>query len=302
MLYGGSIDHCIIVSRTQQSSTFILDNIVFIGPHSSNTSLISSPPNSLCVCDNGSFFCDNDALTRVDIFPGDTFYISVIAMGQRGGIAPATVYALSSLGLAPNDQVHRVGKECAELEFSSVTKTGTILLSTGRYSGVSTVLINVNTLECPLGFELVNNDCVCDRTPQIPAYNLQCNLNTQTVHRGGGTWINASFFDLKSNPVASGVLIHFFCPFQQCLPEDSDVDLRDPDSQCAYNRTGILCGACKPGLSLTLTSPRCVKCTNNTIALVLVYLISSGYIIHFQANHFGRYIRRFDFLCQYSKN
>ncbi len=274
VLYGGSIDQCIIVSRTRQNSTFILNNIVFVGTHSTNTSLISSPPNSLCVCDNGSFFCDNDALTKVDIFPGDTFYISVIALGQRGGIAPATVYAISSLQLSPNDKIHRVGKECTELEFSSVTKTGVVLLSTGKHNAISTISINVNALDCPLGFELVNNDCVCDQTPQIPAFNLECDLNTQTVHRGGGTWINASFVDLESNPVAPGVIIHFFCPFQHCLSEDSDVDLRNPDNQCAYNRTGILCGACKPGLSLSLTSPRCVKCTNNTIALLLVYLIA----------------------------
>ena len=274
VLYGGSIDECIIVSRTRQNSTFILDTIVEIGPHSNKTSLISSPPTSLCVCDNGSIFCGNDAFTRVDIFPGDTFIISVIAKGQRDGIAPATIYTRSALQLSPEDEIHRVGKECTDLMFSSVTRTGTILLSTGKYIAISSVLIDVNALDCPLGFELVNNDCVCDATPQILSYSLECNLNDQTVHRDGGTWINASFVDLESMPVASGVIIHFYCPFRQCLSEGSEVNLDDPDSQCAFNRTGILCGACKPGLSLTLTSPRCLKCTNNTVALVLVYLIA----------------------------
>ena len=30
--------------------------------------------------------------------------------------------------------------------------------------------------------------------------------------------------------------------------------------QCALNRTGMLCGACKPGLSLSLASSKCLEC------------------------------------------
>ena len=41
------------------------------------------------------------------------------------------------------------------------------------------------------------------------------------------------------------------------------INLNQPngaDSQCALNRTGTLCGICKPGLSLSLGSSRCLKC------------------------------------------
>ena len=32
------------------------------------------------------------------------------------------------------------------------------------------------------------------------------------------------------------------------------------DSQCAFNRSGLLCGSCQPGLSLSLGSSRCLQC------------------------------------------
>ena len=87
----------------------------------------------------------------------------------------------------------------------------------------------------------------------------------------------------------SGYLIHDHCPFDYCLPPNSDhkikVNLNEKngaDAQCAHNRIGTLCGACKPGFSLSLGSSRCIPCSHwHTVYLVVILLaaIFSGVIL-----------------------
>ena len=43
--------------------------------------------------------------------------------------------------------------------------------------------------------------------------------------------------------------------------------------QCAYNRTGILCGTCAPGFSVSLSSSRCVACPSYWRGLLIVYIV-----------------------------
>ena len=45
-----------------------------------------------------------------------------------------------------------------------------------------------------------------------------------------------------------GYIIHENCPYDYCLPADSATvnfsDSQGADSQCNFNRTGVLCGIC----------------------------------------------------------
>ena len=52
------------------------------------------------------------------------------------------------------------------------------------------------------------------------------------------------------------------------------MNLSTPDKQCAMHRTGILCGACQPGFSLALGTSQCLKCSNNYLALLLVFAVA----------------------------
>ncbi len=54
-------------------------------------------------------------------------------------------------------------------------------------------------------------------------------------------------------------------------------DPEGPDIQCKFNRSGLLCGACKTGLGLTLSigSSRCIKCPRYWPALFLIILVSA---------------------------
>ena len=41
--------------------------------------------------------------------------------------------------------------------------------------------------------------------------------------------------------------------------------------QCAYNRSGLLCGACKQGYSLVLGTSRCKQCSNSHLLLLIAF-------------------------------
>ena len=78
-----------------------------------------------------------------------------------------------------------------------------------------------------------------------------------------------------------GYLIHPNCPFDYCKPTNIDehVDLNHPngeDAQCAYNRTGLLCGACQQNLSLSLGSSRCLPCESHWPAVLVAILMASA--------------------------
>ena len=50
--------------------------------------------------------------------------------------------------------------------------------------------------------------------------------------------------------------------------------LSNPDEQCAYNRSGVLCGECKPGLSLVLATSKCERCSNIYILLLIPFALA----------------------------
>ena len=66
-------------------------------------------------------------------------------------------------------------------------------------------------------------------------------------------------------------LIYQNCPFDYCLPEELNLNLSNPDAQCAFNRTGILCGACPEGLSVTFGGSQCLACSNSYLALIIPF-------------------------------
>ena len=139
------------------------------------------------------------------------------------------------------------------------------------------IFINISLLPCPLGFMLSDQPtkCVCHTTLQLQ--NITCNIDDQTVHRGGTVWVNASFAGNKSN----GVIVHHHCPYGYCNTAELDIRLDFPDTQCNFNHSGILCGGCRPGLSLTLGTSQCLRCSNKYIALLIPFAIAGIMLVAF---------------------
>ena len=139
------------------------------------------------------------------------------------------------------------------------------------------VYVSVQLLDCPPGFTL-NGQHKCDCNERILTNLLTCSINNQTVRRHGNIWVNATFIGNKS----SGVIVHKHCPFEFCKPEQLDVNLTHPETQCAFDHYGTLCGACMTNFSLALGSSRCLpNCSNKYLLLLIVFILAGFALVLF---------------------
>ena len=86
---------------------------------------------------------------------------------------------------------------------------------------------------CPVGFTLQNGICDCD--PLLPPDIDTCYIEQSVIKRPGTMWISAH---IRSNDTK---YLTGNCPMDYCLPYPSNVQLINPDTQCQFSRTGILC-------------------------------------------------------------
>ena len=71
--------------------------------------------------------------------------------------------------------------------------------------------------------------------------------------------------------------MHTPCPFDYCNTAQVSFSLTDPDPQCALNRTGILCGRCRDGLSLALGSNNCIQCPQFSYLALIIPFAAAGF-------------------------
>ena len=89
VLYDGAIDHCKLTGLESYTSGEVFDLLVHIENDNTN-SVISSRPFHICPCENNRPDCSK-SLKSYAVYPGETFYVSVVAVGQRNGTVPANV-------------------------------------------------------------------------------------------------------------------------------------------------------------------------------------------------------------------
>ena len=218
-------------------------------------------------------------------YPGTTIKIPAVAVGQRFGIVPSTVHSDLMNGTHPKIQdwqhTQKVGKDCTNLTYTIMSpsqmeltmvmevenldtpdrdvmqaagKLSKNLLNTDLYL-TTNLLINIKILPCPLGFEYDNTSMTCTCDSKLAENEINCSIDTQTVWRKSSFWITTA-------EESGEVLVHEHCPFDYCKPESFDLDLEYPDEQCAFHRSGILCGACQHNLSYVFRTPACRECSS----------------------------------------
>ena len=87
---------------------------------------------------------------------------------------------------------------------------------------------------------------------------------------------------LSNSTNGTGFVIHD-CPFDYCVQKPVNISLSSPDSadkQCAYNRTGNLCGMCKD-LSLVFGSSHCQECSSYYIFLLIPFALAGIALVVF---------------------
>lgn len=95
-------------------------------------------------------------------------------------------------------------------------------------------------------------------------------------------WVQATNEHLLQTQ-ESGVIVHEHCPFDYCtyVPTNGvqPLNLLCPDEQCAFHRSGILCGACQTNFSHALGTSKCKQCTVPWIVLIIPLTVVAGVIL-----------------------
>ena len=80
---------------------------------------------------------------------------------------------------------------------------------------------------------------------------------------------------------SDSLILHPQCPFDYCTEIEQIVQVDDSDTQCNYNRTGKLCGGCSGTTSLVLGSSWCMQCSDNYLALIIVFAFAGIALVVF---------------------
>ena len=304
ILYGGAnIDLCTLRSSSiylNSKAGAVLDAISNSTMDDTSTSPFSSNPSSVCFCSSDNQVDCRPIIHYTEKFPGQTFTVSVVAVGQRNGKVPAVIrasipsyYSNSNIGNLEASQ--STDKTCSQLQYTVFTTrdgvamllqvqttaliqqnngTGLLISNSRSYS-----VLFVTLRPCPPAFQLSNVSGACECESRLAPYTSTCNISTQTIERNGDYWVAAQYI----NTTYEGLIIHQTCPFDYCRPASDvlDLDPSDPNMQCAFNRSGLLCGACGPGLSLVLGTSRCLLCPNTYLALLVPFAIAGVVLVVF---------------------
>ena len=230
---------------------------------------------------------------NVSKYKGELFTVSVAVVDQVGNPVNTTVSSSlsseSGNGHFKRDQVEqRVGKQCTELEYNvySQDNSGQMNLYAegpcGNKIEVSKLTINLTFLpcECPVGLQPTSSqtECICECDQRVKQHEItRCFAKNGTIQMETNIWIG-----LSNYINGTGFVIHD-CPFDYCVQKPVNISLNSTDSadkQCAYNRTGSLCGRCKD-LSLVFGSSRCQECSSYYIFLLIPFALAGIALIAF---------------------
>ena len=315
VLYGGLLDRCIL----RPGSEFEVNNTLMDGftafkllsglVNASNSEIdtaISSSPVRVCSCTpDGLPDCGSQKVPPVMVKKGFNFNVSIVAVDQvkhtlgNVPIHSSLQYSQSGLGDGQLIQMTKL-HNCTNLTFSVHSPHDyetLILFAEGpcRNSSNSSLRVDVrfSACSCPIGFQAKISEitnCMCECDSNLPKYITDCNPHDYTLLRQKNFWITSLVVrnNNNNNIFSKGYLSYPHCPFDYCLNPNSHVYINlntanGSDVQCAYNRSGILCGRCRPGFSLSLGSSRCIPCSYKTwrtdLAVVLVASVLAGVLL-----------------------
>ena len=158
-IYGGSVDFCKFHVNFKVISNYddhlyqasVFDSLFHFHKSTQQLSLISSNPTRVCLCTNMSIPDCNITEYTITAYPGETFTIPAIAVGQRFGTVPSTVHSnfadlLTDNGRLPELQYTQlVNVNCTNLMYtihSSPNRTEVMELTVEKHNVPQDMLIS----------------------------------------------------------------------------------------------------------------------------------------------------------------
>lgn len=285
-IYGGWIDSALYKPLV----TIFQDN---------RTGTVTSNPTRICVCSNSLPLC-NITEHRLEVFPGENFELEAAAVGQRLGIVPSIVSVMQSPdggSLGTGQVVQSVGRHCTTLHFTVSTQTSIYTLKLRAQDAGTPELTHDKLLRkmlppefhilfqqfnvqvvlkpCPLGYEISQKfkKCVCSGIIESHS-GVGCDLeNNYTITRSEYHWLHATS--------STAIVIHDHCPYDYCRGDINSLNfqLEIPDKQCAFSRSGTLCGACQANLSQVFGTSNCKECSSFVAFAIVPTVIIAGILL-----------------------
>ena len=293
-IFGGLLDRCIpnqfaeVYGGSEPLSHYY--GVSYIRDIANITALgtISSLPVRVCFCKSESEpDCSyQPPITKVK--KGEAFTVPLVVVDQVNHSVDANIISsLSSQdgGFSEGQQIQSVRKNCSNVTFNvfSPHNSEIINLFADGPCGSSKLSIRHLYIEfsdciCPVGFQSLDSDtrCGCDCNSKLSPHITSCNSTTKSLVR-----VNTNSWITHINDTdPPGYVIHPNCPLDYCQPPTENVSMNlnlpdGSDAQCAYNRSGILCGSCQEHLSLSLGSSRCLSCHSHWPAVLVVILLAA---------------------------
>ena len=294
-IFGGWVQLCHV---NIFGSMYVRGSVIFnerfqITTDSSDLSPVSSEPVRVCICTNSKPDCNIIHYT-VKAYPGEMFQISAVGVGQMYGTVPSTVHAKFHQTNAPISpkfeslqHVQLLHQFCTYLSYTvkspNTAEDIDLIVESNMEEDTpikaespkqfAEIAVHVELQPCPLGFKM--HEAVCSCHPQLQALGIQCNIANGKIYRDAKSWINTTF----QKGVQVGILVHQNCPFDYCKPYSLNLSLENPDEQCAFRRSGILCGACQNNLSHVLGSSNCKTCSSLWLILFIPAVAVAGIVL-----------------------
>ena len=218
--------------------------------------------------------------------------MSLVAVDQVDQPVNATIQTFlnsTESGLSEGQLAKNIFTKCTNLTFNVFSPhdsdTLALYVSDGpcRNAKLSTATVEIHFLpcSCPIGLQIdsrmYKTNCTCECHHNISKYMEQCDGHTGSLIKmpRSRAWI--SYINDTTN-ILTGYLVYSNCPFDYCLSTGPSFYLNQPngtDAQCSFSRSSLLCGSCKPGLSLSLGSSRCLSCPSYWPALLIFITIAA---------------------------
>ena len=290
-LFGGLLDRCVpslfaeVYIKQPSLRTQYYTGVNYL-QDLSNIAIdsLASPPPRVCFYNNESEPDCSYQPPPIKVKKGEPFAVSLAVFDHiECGILDVNItsYLTSSNSrFSEGQQTQSVRKSKHTLifnVFSECDNESINLFADGPCGGsIRKLDIHFSNCTCPVGFQPKTTSCECTCDSKLSPYITNCNIETSSIIRENtNSWI--TYINRTDPP---GYVIHPNCPFDYCKPQTDNVSINlnlpnGADAQCAFNRTGTLCGACQEHLSLSLGSSRCLPCPSHWPAVFVVILLAA---------------------------
>ena len=164
--------------------------------HTTTSLSTSSFPHRLCFCENGIYNCSIESKELI-VPPGQTFNISVIGVGYfNRSVSSKVVHKFESAEYIDLLQKHyssNISKSsCYDIGFVFFTNLIEYYFEFNifPYRMIEMMSIGIVISKCPPGFELITNNCKCEKNLSILLkYSKDCDLDTGLIKRPTHYWL-----------------------------------------------------------------------------------------------------------------